>query len=158
MFVQVWLSVHQMPMEVNPWIVHTVCWGVPLVVSLLPFTTNMYGKFDDDDSWCFITDTSTSPSWGALFWELCSFYVWLWLAVIINCALIVKVILRLKTLNSVENDLIKFQIQRLFLYPFVAIFCWMPTTIMDIIFITSRSGYGMYVCVIGLKLTLLLTF
>ena len=133
-----------MPMVIDSWIVHAVCWGVPLVVSLLPFTTNMYGKFDDDDSWCFITNTSTSPSWGALFWVLCSFYIWLWLAVIVNCVLIAKVIRRLNTLNSVENDSVKFQIQKLFLYPFMAILCWAPTTVTDIIFVTSRSGHNMH--------------
>ena len=129
-----------MPMVVDSWIVHTVCWGVPLVVCLLPFTTNMYGKFDDDSTWCFITSTSTSPSWGTLFWELFSFYIWLWLALIINCTLITSVIRRLKVLNNVENDSVKYQVQKLFLYPFVAILCWAPTTATDIIFVSSMSG------------------
>ena len=127
-----------MPMAVDSWIVHAVCWGVPLLVSLLPFTTNMYGKFDDDSTLCVITNTSTSPSWAILFWELCSFYIWLWLAVIINCVLITSVVRRLKRLENVENDSVKSQIQKLFLYPFVAIFCWAPTTIIDIIFLSSR--------------------
>ena len=130
---------HQKPLLISEPILHVVCWGVPLLVAVLPYTTNMYGKSDDDNTWCFITNRSNSPSWGRLFWVLCSFYIWLWLAVIINFALVFSVTKRLRAVSALNNDSIKSQITKLWLYPAVAIFCWTPSTIMDL-FRSSRSG------------------
>ena len=65
------------------WPFHVLCWLIPLVTSMLVFTTNTYGNDDDQDSWCFVTNSSQSPSWGQLFWEMGSFYLWLWICVLI---------------------------------------------------------------------------
>ena len=41
--------------------------GIPLIVTLLPLSTKMYGKVDDDSPWCFICNRSDSPEWEYLF-------------------------------------------------------------------------------------------
>jgi len=42
---------------------HIFCWGLALILMILPFTTNDYEK--DDPLWCWITfDTSTGVAWA----------------------------------------------------------------------------------------------
>ena len=117
--------------------VHCVCWGVPLLVTLLPLTTNTYGKNNDESPWCFISNRSGSPSWGILVWDLCSFFVWLWLILIANIWLIISIAYRLKTIDN-SNQITNWQVVKLCLYPMVAIICWTPATIMDIVAKTER--------------------
>lgn len=51
---------------------HAFCWGVPLLLALLPLTTSSYG---DSGGWCWIR----TSEWGS-FWRFLQFYVPLWLA------------------------------------------------------------------------------
>ncbi len=56
-----------------------ICWTLPLILTLLPLTTNTYGVYDpivDDRGWCFIDDRRDSPNWTNLFWAIMSFYFW----------------------------------------------------------------------------------
>ena len=144
---QVWASLHIENRRVTPRriiFVHCVCWGIPLLVTLLPLTTNTYGKTNDDSVWCFIGTRAGSPSWGILVWDLCSFFVWLWLVLILNIWLITSIIYRLKTINNV-NQIINWQVAKLCLYPIMAIICWAPATIMNIIDRSGRFAYHTYI-------------
>jgi len=135
---QVWLSIHQLPQSNYSRYTHAVCWGIPLVVTLLPLSTNMYGKSDDDNAWCFITNRSDSPKWGILVWELCGFYVWLWISIILNSILVVSVLLRLREMGSDLEECVKWQVSKLCLYPVVSILCWSLPTAMDLYIRSSR--------------------
>lgn len=47
--------------------IHIICWGFPIITTLLPLTTNTYGNADaDKEGWCFIGNRATSPSWGVV--------------------------------------------------------------------------------------------
>ncbi len=116
--------------------VHCICWGVPLLVTLLLLTTNTYGKTNNNAPWCFIGNRSGSPSWGILVWALCSFFVWLWLILIVNLCLIISIVTRLRSIDN-ANQITNWQVVKLCLYPIVAIICWTPATVMDVI---DRSG------------------
>ena len=137
---QVWASLHIENRRVTPnkiILVHCICWGIPLLVTLLPLTTNTYGKTNEDAPWCFIGTRAGSPSWGILVWDLCSFFIWLWLVLILNMWLITSIIYRLKTITN-TNQIVNWQVANLCLYPIVAILCWTPATIIDVFARTER--------------------
>jgi hypothetical protein len=117
--------------------VHLICWGLPLVVTLLPLTTNTYGKMDDDSVWCFITNRSGSPSWGVLVWEIVTFYSWIWLLIASNVCLIFAALLQIHQIKDMEASVI-WQLRKLCLYPIVAIFCWTASTLTDIYMRATR--------------------
>ena len=33
---------------------HIICWGLPILLTLLPLTTNTYSNPDDENTWCFV--------------------------------------------------------------------------------------------------------
>lgn len=53
---QLWLAVHYSHtiQQGKMLLIHAICWGIPLLVTLLPLTTNEYGNADDESTWCFI--------------------------------------------------------------------------------------------------------
>eukprot|EP01036_Dinobryon_divergens_P027968 gene27968-36837_t len=143
---EVWASLHIENRRVTPnkiILVHCVCWGIPLIVTLLPLTTNTYGKTNEDAPWCFIGTRAGSPSWGILVWDLCSFFIWLWLVLILNMWLITSIIYRLKTITN-TNQIVNWQVANLCLYPIVAILCWTPATIIDVFARTERGTHTAY--------------
>lgn len=58
------------------------CWGIPLVMSMLPFSTHSYDTEKKSEDWCWITlDTTTGLIWALLTWYI---PVWLMLFYIIR--------------------------------------------------------------------------
>jgi len=83
------------------------CWGVPFVLTLLPFTTSSYG---DSGGWCWI---STDNSYAAgTAWRFVQFYIPLWLSITYNIYVYVHINRALKVMlespdsqpNAQEND------------------------------------------------------
>lgn len=124
-------------MPITYW-THCICWGFPLFVTLLPLTTNAYGKTDDESSWCFITDRTDSPSWGILVWDLCSFYIWIWIVVLVNIYFVSNVLYKLKKMEKIDS-ILRAQVGKLCLYPIAAIICWTPATVTDVVLITAEG-------------------
>ena len=48
------------------WYTHAFCWGFPLIVTMLPLSTNTFGNPDDESDWCFFGNGPNSPSWYVL--------------------------------------------------------------------------------------------
>ena len=106
------------------------CWGVPLVLTLLPLTTNTYGLEGDGRGWCFIKNNSNSPSWSYLFWVIFSFYFWILVSVFIYIVMISVVFSKLK--HSVMSSVMQPVAKKLIYYPINIIICWGMTCIYDI--------------------------
>ena len=53
---QLWLAVHyNHTIQQNQMLlIHLICWGLPIILTLLPLSTNDYGNADDESTWCFI--------------------------------------------------------------------------------------------------------
>lgn len=119
--------------------VHILCWGLPILVGLLPLTTNTYGNPDENianGGWCFITATSTSPSYGNLLWYILSFYIWLWLCIATMLVLLILVIVHVK-----ENQpIIKDALLKTFMYPVVFLICWIPSSIADFLSVADNTN------------------
>ena len=52
---------------------HMICWSIPLVVTLLPLSTEHVGPFYEWD-WCYLQAGNNITLWS--FWVIASFYFW----------------------------------------------------------------------------------
>jgi hypothetical protein len=109
---------------------HVFIWLFPLVVTLLPLSTNKYGT-DDDISWCFVANKSDSPSYGILLWTLLSFYVWLWIAIFLIIFFFITIRVKLSQYESVPVPVMT-AMYKLQMYPAILILCWIIPTCNDI--------------------------
>lgn len=110
---------------------HILCWGLPVIVSLLPLSNTRYGN--NGGHWCFIVPSSSSTPGAALAWEWFSFYLWIWLAVAINIGLLVRIQYMTTSVSNHQNthkSLAKI-VKKLRWYPYVIILSWSVSTIVD---------------------------
>lgn len=146
---QVWLVVNRETVIKDLTYIHMFCWGVPILAAILPLTTNTYGNFSDGDSLCFIADTPSSPDWTSIFWNIISFYFWIWLSLAASCAMIWNVMIRLKGM-AIIPETTRTTLRKLVPYPIAILLCWSVMTIADFYFsgITgktkSRTWGGIY--------------
>ena len=52
---------------------HLICWTFPLIVTLLPLTTEYVGPYNEWD-WCYLQPGNSMTLWS--FWIIASFYIW----------------------------------------------------------------------------------
>lgn len=109
---------------------HVICWIFPLVVTLLPLSTNSYGKVSKSDAWCFITGSDSNSS-STLLWQLFGFYFWIWVGIILNFCIYISICLRLYRSIALSRKVLK-SIRRLALYPIVFVLCWTASTAFDL--------------------------
>jgi hypothetical protein len=124
--------------------VFVMCWFFPMVLTLLPLTTNSYGVIEEDgkSGWCFIVDRSDSPFWTAKFWTIQSFYLWMWLAVIIYCYYMIFTYIAITELSaSMSQPLIRKALYRLPWYPLNVVICWSYTCYVDIYTVFYGHSY-----------------
>jgi hypothetical protein len=96
----------------------------------------------------YIGDMQGSPSWGVEFWEICSFYAWLWLCILLIVmiyAVIAKRIWTLSTLTgSTQRTVLRFSV-----YPLILIVCWGFNTYWNLAF--KPGDGGMLQCALSLS-------
>eukprot|EP01038_Epipyxis_sp_PR26KG_P016425 gene16425-22396_t len=129
---QVWLVSYNGKVLSNLSWIHGVCWGLPLLVSLLPLTTNTYGKVDENSVWCSISNRSDSPKYGEIFWVIFSFYIWLWISVFITILLLVSITFKLRRM-AIIPQLIRKTVYKLIIYPIILIICWTTASVAAIV-------------------------
>lgn len=110
---------------------HVICWGLPLIATLLPLSTNTYALPDDESNWCFVADRSDSPKWGEIVWFVLSFYGWIWLAMLFNIVFVVAIVYRFYQMQDVPDRVVS-TIRKLLLYPIIISFCWSMSTFTDL--------------------------
>lgn len=98
---------------------HVFCWGFPLIVTLLPLTTNTYGN---NPSWCYIKNTSYSPAYARFMWELLAENLWIALAIAINIVFLVPIRIRMRSMLMLAQ--ISMTVTKLIWYPRMLIICW----------------------------------
>jgi hypothetical protein len=135
---QVWLVVCKQNVIKDLTYAHLICWGIPLLATLLPLTTSTYANPDDESNWCFVAKTSDSPDWSQLFWFIFAFYGWIWLAMICNVVFISGILYRFYQMQEVPERVVG-TIRKLLLYPIIIVFCWSIITFTDL-YSTVRTG------------------
>ena len=115
--------------------IHLFCFVLPIILTLLPLSTNRYGA-RGDYGWCFIDNRSDSPEWSQTFWVIASFYLWIWIAIILFIALYAFIIWRLQL---VRNEMVKMSVNNIIWYPLAVVVCWCLPTIYDITYSLDKS-------------------
>jgi hypothetical protein len=106
-------------------------WGVPLVLTILPLTTNTYTKPLGGHGWCWIDTTDENEFDSGTIWRFLSFYVPLGVALCFNLHVYLLVLGRKKreirrntSTDEKAQRAIESRIIRLQRYPLVLIMCW----------------------------------
>lgn len=150
---QVWLVVYKGEVLKDLTWMHVSGWIFPIFPTFLVYTTSKYGVTVDDDEqsrgWCFVADTSTSPAWADLFWVLVSFYIWLWLGIVINIAMVACIIYRIQRMEIVSKPMWQ-TIGKLALYPTTLIFCWFAASLFDINQYATSYRSSLFDCMSGI--------
>lgn len=120
---------------------HYICWIFPLFTTFLPLTTNTYGRVAGQVHMCGIVSRENSPYWGATFWTIASFYIWIWLAIgFISFGLFrILVVLRGKSGGAIPAS-IRGSIIMLGVYPLILVFCWIVPTFSRVWFFFPHNG------------------
>lgn len=125
--------------------IYGVAWGLPMLVSLLPFSTGSYGSAG---AWCWIRPKPRAESHA---WRFSIFYGPIWVAIIYNAIVYSKAAVVLKRLSStVAGDeasiKLKQTIARLLRYPLILVVCWTLPTVNRIQQIVQRQPvFALYV-------------
>jgi uncharacterized membrane protein YgcG len=124
-------------MKIDYW-VHFLCWGFPLLLTLLPLTTTDYGTFDGEDGWCFLRPRSSSPKWTFRFWLFAAFFAWVYIAITVFTIFIGYVAYIaaspsgfLQT-DSIISSTIHKAINKLIWYPVIILISWFVMTIYEL--------------------------
>jgi hypothetical protein len=63
----------RVPWKMHPFWGPAICWGVPVLVTVLPFLNQSYGSPGGEIGWCWLVDTESSPYWCVQFYLLFRF-------------------------------------------------------------------------------------
>ena len=118
----------------RPILINCICWILPLVVSLLPLSTNAYGRDDDSGSniygWCFIKGNGkTGPIWSLL-----TFNIFQFVCIILVGYYLFRITVRYGSMNIRTDypEIYKIVIS-MALYPAGFFITWTPNLIFSII-------------------------
>ena len=96
---------------------------LPLVLALLPLTTNTYSSGDPDLQWCLIVPRSGYPSAMALFWAYASFFVWLFVCILLM--IYWGVMIQWRYWGSIASQIVRRTYEKVWLYPVALSLCWL---------------------------------
>lgn len=143
--VHIILTIRSIPVKdeiFTGWKMCLLCFGLPIIVTVLPFSTSTYGCINDEPCWCFIRDTASSPHWAMTVWYIIAFYFWIWLCLLLNIWLLVY---SLVSVQSISQDIYKEKIRdvliKLLGYPLVVIVSWACATVFDMILVLNPDYY-----------------
>lgn len=110
------------------WQMHAICWTVSLISTILPLTTNSYGRDDDVQlSWCFL---SGSARWAQV-WFLVTFDSVLCCAVFLVVYFLFRIYWRYRSMNIKESYPEVYTIlDSLMLYPPGFFITWGPNLLL----------------------------
>jgi hypothetical protein len=117
---------------IQMWKSNLICWGLPLILSLLPLTTNNYGSPDPDVSWCLIVARDGhTKAWETTFWAYIAFYIWIFVCTLVMSAMGIRMYMESHSIyfkGSTElTARVRNIVNRIRLYPVAMLFCWLPT-------------------------------
>lgn len=125
---QVYLAVVHRTLIMDMTWIHVTCWGLPILVTLLPLIDVKYANSNDASAWCFFHSSNPDIQ---MFWQITGFYFWVVLSQLTNITLIVLCEYQISQMVAV-GDYILSTTRRLNLYPLVITICWVPVSVYDL--------------------------
>lgn len=112
---------------------------LPVILTLLPLSTETFGSPQDKDDWCFVREraSSNAPEWTTMFWSMFCFYAWIFLTALIYLVLIfitIRHVYKLRGLvegSSVTLDKMEASLFKLIWYPLISLIVWGPAAVYD---------------------------
>jgi len=113
-------------------LISSVCWGIPILATFLPFINSSYGA-PSGEGWCWVIDTARTPDWGPQFWFWMSFYAWVWITFFAILFLFVLIIYKARTVVRTESNAKKLKsvMMNLAGYPIAILISWIASTFVD---------------------------
>jgi hypothetical protein len=109
---------------------HVLCWGLPVVVTLLPLINTTYGS---EDAWCWVVETSATPAWGMTFWKWFSFYAIVWGSIAVTFILFAVIQLHIqRNVMASTKSVVSRVFSKLRFYPWILIAAWLVPCINDL--------------------------
>ena len=133
--------------------IHLICWVIPVVVTLLPLTNSTYVG----SGWCYIVTDSHTPAWVKSFWYWIGFSGWVWLSLLFNFIIFIRITYYKHTLMTETRTIVDEIMNKLIVYPLIILFCWGIVTIQDTIRslnpqIVEYTHYDLVYKIIGIGL------
>lgn len=101
---------------------HTFAWGLPVILTLIPISTNNYGASEFDTQWCVLTRRGNNAAWLTQFWSYVAFFVWLFMC--IGLMIVWQCLISYHFRNSPMKEVVRRTYDKVYLYPVVMIVCW----------------------------------
>jgi hypothetical protein len=129
---------------------HLGCWSIALLSTLLPLSTNGFGRqaMDDSESWCFING---SPRSGAI-WAAVSFQVLLVMTSFVTLILTFRIYWRYRTMNIAKDyPEVYVILDTMVLYPIGFFITWGPNLVFSLLInfgaidFSARDQYAFHV-------------
>lgn len=112
-------SVGKLPFTLE--LIHAICWGLPLLFTLLYLTTNTYGRKSDDPHF-LVCSYGGDPRTGFI-WHVITFYG-LWFACV---GIMMFMYWRIASVhNNKDNIILQRSMASLQMFPVLTILCWLP--------------------------------
>lgn len=108
---------------------HFICWGLPMLLTLLPLCDLKYGNSDDSQHWCYLVGGGIDETLG---WMISTFFIWCWLAICLNVYFLVAIAIKLKQM-AVVPDKVNTALLRLVGYPAIFTLAWLPMTVVELL-------------------------
>jgi hypothetical protein len=108
---------------------HAICWGLPLLLTVIPLSTTDYGSSPNSNQWCLFKDRKHVPRFWTPFWSYTTFFIWLVICVALMLAW--QITISYKFRDSSMREVIRRTYDKVYLYPVVMILCWGLNLICD---------------------------
>ena len=102
---------------------HLIAWGLSAFLTFIPLTTTDYGSENPHTQSCIYYTRGNSPEWLLAFWAYTSFFVWLFICILVMLAW--QLIVYIKYRNTTMKDVVSRTYDKLYLYPIAMSVCWM---------------------------------
>lgn len=114
---------------------HLVCWGIPIIATLLPFINFTYGSPGGGDAWCFVVphDDLVDQSAMSIMWFWVAYYGHVWLCIGIMIALFIRIWFKIQSHAKMTQGMLLKIFRKLQWYPAVILISWTLACIVDTI-------------------------
>lgn len=111
--------------------IHIFCWLLPILLTFLPLTTNSFGVIDGEIGWCWLDERSNTPKWSSFFWNLVSFYFWMWSSIGVYVIFYIYILISVRSRDFRSSENILRTLHKISLYPLIVVCCWILPCIFD---------------------------